>query len=69
MNELKSQIYLIYGRKTYPQPLEYIDALTVDDPGSLQHAADQLIGQQDWVELIAFPESAMIRVIPWNEEQ
>ena len=64
----KPENYQIYGRLKYTTPLEYVRTLTLTDPGSLEQAAAQLPGQHDWVELVALPEKAIIRVIPWENE-
>ena len=56
MNEQEEQIYQLYGRKSYEEPLAYVHTVTElpreDEPG--------------WVELVAVPETAVIRVIPWH---
>ena len=57
----KNVKYHIYGRTAYPDPLAYIQ--TVDQ------AALALPGGQEWVEVIAFPETAVIQVIPRPPEK
>ena len=55
--------YHIYGRKSYPQSLEFVDSVVV--------AAGEDVpvpDGEDWVEVIAFPETAVIQVIPWTKE-
>ena len=62
MAETKPQTYHIYGRKTYPQPLEYVDKLSIDAENTLEQATRQHT-EDGWVELVAIPETAIIQVI------
>jgi hypothetical protein len=61
MSKDTNTIYHIYGRTQYPQPLEFVQ--TVDQ--------DTLVVPEgkEWVELIAFPETAIIQVIPRRKEK
>ncbi len=63
MNQSTNEAYHIYGRTSYAQPLEFIESVTLSK-GQTPRAPEG----QDWVELIAFPEKAIIRVIPQPEE-
>ena len=49
--------HYVFGRKEYPQPLEYVGTFSGDELDSL--------GQEegDWVELVSFPVAAVIHVI------
>jgi hypothetical protein len=63
-------IYHIYGRKAYTQPLAFIDRLPLDDLSRLSDEVLTRAGRRDeWVELIAFPETSIVRVIPRGDER
>lgn len=47
--------YLLFGRKDYQQPLEFIDKVS---------APLEVNETDDYVELVAVPAHAVIRVIP-----
>lgn len=51
--------YHIYGRQSYAQPLTYIRTASASTPDSLPAPEGD-----DWIEVVAFPASAVIRVIP-----
>jgi hypothetical protein len=61
--------YLIFARKTYPQPLELLGQIRVageppnDKPGLVEQSRQQF-GVEGWIEMIAIPQTAAIRVIP-----
>jgi hypothetical protein len=64
--------YLILAQKSYEQPLELLGLLHVE--GGAEVHEDQLVeqargqfGTEDWIELIAIPQSAVIQVIPNTE--
>ena len=63
MSRKNEIVFHIYGRTRYGDPLEYVDTVMVPDPGALK-----IPDGENWVELIAFPESAAIQVIPRSEE-
>jgi hypothetical protein len=63
MNPSKTEAYHLYGRTSYAQPLEFIERVTFPK-GQLPEVPEG----PEWVELIAFPEKAIIRVIPQPEE-
>ena len=50
----------VYGRKQYVDPLAYVKSVPAADVDALAN------DDEDWIELIAFPASAAIRVIPWE---
>lgn len=63
--EVKEEQYHVYGRKAYAEPLQYV--MSVSASGIDSVAADSPeAGEEDWIELIAFPASAAIHVIPWE---
>jgi hypothetical protein len=49
--------HYVFGRKAYPQPLEYVGTVSGDELKALGQ------DKEDWVELVAFPEAAVIHVI------
>ena len=55
--------YHIYGRKSYPQSLEFVQTVTLMAGEDVPAPAGD-----DWVEVVAFPETAVIQVIPWTKE-
>ena len=61
--------YLIFGRRAYQQPLEQLGTTRVEgelpeDKARLVEQARQQYGANGWIEMIAIPRSAAIRVIP-----
>lgn len=65
--------YLIFARREYQHPLEWIGRLQDDkvsggrgdqDAESVQRQALQRFGDAEWVEMVAVPERALVRVIP-----
>lgn len=63
MSEDSKIVYQIFGRTAYALPLEYVQSVEVADANELQMPEGE-----NWVELIAFPKSAAIQVIPHSEE-
>jgi len=57
----KEEQYHVYGRKAYPEPLEYVKSVSAAE---VDGVADT---DEGWIELIAFPASAAIHVIPWED--
>jgi hypothetical protein len=56
--------YHLYGRTEYSKPLEFVEAVTVawnEKPGIPEGKV--------WLELIAFPETAVVQVIPRTKEK
>jgi hypothetical protein len=62
--------YMIFARKEYTQPLEHIGMVTVENgptsapTADLVRRAQEQFGGEGWVEMIAIPEAATLRVIP-----
>jgi hypothetical protein len=61
--------YLVFGRQAYQQPLELLGTTRVEaqlpqDQARLVEQARQQFGAEGWIEMIAIPASAAIRVIP-----
>ena len=56
--------YCIYGRRTYLEPLSFIEQIQIEDATRLDHQVFQQIEITNWLELIAFPLDAVIQVIP-----
>lgn len=69
---MPSAHYMIFARKEYPQPLEQIGKLMIergalagDAPtAELARRAREQFGDEGWVEMVALPETAILRVIP-----
>lgn len=59
MDEEQRVRYHLYGRTAYAQPLTFVKTVTVAHVGELALPAGEA-----WVELVAFPETAVIHVIP-----
>ena len=64
MSEDDKVTYHIYGRKSYPQSLEFVQTVTLMAEEDVPAPAGD-----DWVEVVAFPETAVIQVIPRPEEK
>ena len=58
-NEQKTTRFHIYGRKSYAQPLAYVQTISASTINSLPAPEGD-----EWVEVVAFPASAVIQVIP-----
>lgn len=56
--------YHIYGRKSYDQPLAYIETIATSSLDQRPVAEGD-----DWIEVVAFPASAVIRVIPHQAKE
>lgn len=63
--------YLIFARKAYPQPLELLGQLRVEGEAQAQEGKARLVelarqqfGGEGWIEMIALPRAAAVRVIP-----
>jgi hypothetical protein len=61
--------YLIFGRRAYQQPLEQLGTTRLEeewpeDKTRLVEQARRQYGADGWIEMIAIPRSAAIRVIP-----
>ena len=58
--QTKEEQYDLYGRKEYADPLQYVRSVPAAELDDLE------ANDEGWVELIAFPESAAVQVIPWE---
>ncbi len=65
--------YLVFARQEYQRPLEWIGRLQDDgvagDQGDLaaelvQQQALERFGDDEWIEMVAVPERALVTVIP-----
>jgi hypothetical protein len=63
-DEQKKGGFHLYGRKAYSQPLNYIHTISAPTVHSLPAPEGD-----EWIEVIAFPASAVIRVIPRETAQ
>ncbi len=66
--------YLIFARTAYQQPLELLGELRVDgqaqaDNTRLIELARRQFGVEGWIEMIAIPRAATIRVIPVSDPE
>lgn len=68
MSSNKPSMYHIYGRTSYPQPLEYVDQVLASEISELRQHAPSPGENRAWVELVAFPEYAIIQVRPRKDE-
>lgn len=57
----REEQYDLYGRKEYADPLQYVRSVAVSELDGLA------VEGEGWVELIAFPASAAVHVIPWED--
>ena len=66
--------YLVFARKEYQQPLEWIGRVVVEAAPAPEGAVQAEVGRQareqfgeaGWVEMVAVPETAIRRVIPMD---
>jgi hypothetical protein len=61
--------YLIFAHRSYEQPLELLGPLRVEGEAEMDHArlaavACRQFGKEEWIEMIAIPQSAVVQVIP-----
>lgn len=56
--------YQIYGRKAYSEPLHHVNEIQIENPEDITTSVFANIEKTDWLELVAFPSSAAIQVIP-----
>jgi hypothetical protein len=65
--------YLIFARREYQRPLEWIGQLQDEGAGggqddqsaeSVQRQVLERYGDAEWIEMLAVPERALVRVIP-----
>lgn len=64
---MKSTTYHIYGRTAYAQPLTFVTAVAV--PANERPPQPAPAAGEAWVELVAFPETAVCQVIPRPKEK
>jgi hypothetical protein len=51
--------YRVFGRTSYPEPLEFQGTLRADDDTAAATAALERHGRRRWVELVLIPERAI----------
>ena len=61
--------YLIFARKEYQKPLECLGRLALREGQNdeLGRFARERFGAAEWIEMIAIPETAVLRVIPMDQ--
>lgn len=52
--------YMIFARKAYGQPLTEIGAVSVDAPEHVEAAALAAYPDDDWIEMVAVPLTAIV---------
>lgn len=62
--ETPLQLYHLYGRKSHAQPLAFVGQVESPPGPGLREEALRLAGPGGWVELIAFAEASILRVLP-----
>lgn len=67
-SESPQKTYQLYGRKAYSEPLRYIQEIQIEQAEDISTIAFGNIEEADWLELVAFPSKAAIRVIPRENE-
>lgn len=55
--------FQIFGRKTYVDPLHFIDRIQLDNETNLREKVLEKVGADDWVELISIPEDKIKYVV------
>ena len=66
--------YLIFAHKSYQQPLELLGSLRVEreadaDQTRLVELAHGQFGREEWIDMIAVPQSAVVQVIPDTQSE
>ena len=51
--------YRVFGRTSYPEPLEFQETLRAADDAAAATAALERHGRRRWVELVLIPERAI----------
>ncbi len=59
-----TRTFQVYGRKAHAEPLAFLGRLEAEDGAGLRAKALTQFGDAGWVELVAFPEEAIVQVIP-----
>jgi hypothetical protein len=67
-SDIHQKTYQLYGRKTYSEPLRFINEIQVEQAEDINATVFTRIEKSDWLELVAFPSHAAIRVIPREDE-
>ncbi|RMD97560.1 MAG: hypothetical protein D6814_09255 [Calditrichaeota bacterium] len=52
--------YYVYGRKSYPQPLTFVQEIDLQANEALEEKLQATLRDPEWVELVAIPKAATI---------
>jgi 1,2-phenylacetyl-CoA epoxidase PaaB subunit len=54
-----TEVWEVFARKEYDEPLHHVGAVTEDDVDLAQVAARSIYDEQPWIEMIIVPRSAV----------
>jgi len=54
-----TEVWEVFARKEYDEPLHHVGAVTEDDEDLAQVAARSIYDEQPWIEMIIVPRSAV----------
>jgi 1,2-phenylacetyl-CoA epoxidase PaaB subunit len=57
--ERATEVWEVFARKDYAEPLHHVGAVTEDDEDLAQVAARSIYDEQPWIEMIIVPRSAI----------
>jgi 1,2-phenylacetyl-CoA epoxidase PaaB subunit len=57
--ESATEVWEVFARKDYEEPLHHVGAVTEDDEDLAQVAARSIYDEQPWIEMIIVPRSAI----------
>jgi 1,2-phenylacetyl-CoA epoxidase PaaB subunit len=57
--ESTTEVWEVFARKDYEEPLHHVGAVTEDDEDLAQVAARSIYDEQPWIEMIIVPRSAI----------
>jgi 1,2-phenylacetyl-CoA epoxidase PaaB subunit len=57
--ERATEVWEVFARKDYEEPLHHVGAVTEDDEDLAQVAARSIYDEQPWIEMIIVPRSAV----------
>lgn len=59
VGERATEVWEVFARKDYEEPLHHVGAVTEDDEDLAQVAARSIYDEQPWIEMIIVPRSAV----------
>ena len=57
--ETETEVWEVFARKDYEEPLYHVGAVTEDDEDLAQVAARSIYDEQPWIQMIIVPRSAI----------